>query len=102
MTHDEHRYWRRQLGFYKGDYVGDDEGCWAGEAAVCGFLDGATPAPLIEGVDFDAAGCQRWEELIVSIYMVVEAVDEDQFGYRGAIGLVGGQWLACLGYGEVR
>lgn len=61
----------------RGD-VREDLGCGAGEALLGGFLDGAAPAALVEGVDLDGAGGELAEEGPVGgVAVVAEAVDED-------------------------
>lgn len=63
--------------FYEGDDVGYYEGGWTGEAFLRGVSDGFAPAALVEAVGFDAARGEGGEELVVTIDMIVEAVDED-------------------------
>ena len=40
-------------------------------------MHGATPAALVEAVDFDGARGQVGEEFVVAIYVVVKTVDEN-------------------------
>lgn len=43
------------------------------------FLSGRpTPASLVEGIDYNAAGGQRREKVIISVAMVIKAMHEDK------------------------
>jgi len=53
-------------------------------------VHGATPAALIEGVELDPAGAEGREEGVEAVYMVGEAVDEEDEGFWGVKGLVAG------------
>ena len=74
----------------EGGNVGEDQARGAGETAVPGFPHRAAPAALIKAVDLDSGRSQVREEVIVAVYVVGEAVDEDELGLGGAGGLVGG------------
>jgi hypothetical protein len=54
---------------------------------VGGLRDRAAPAALVDAVDGDAARGERREEGVVAPEVVAEAVDEDQLGFGGAVGL---------------
>ena len=87
MTHYKDRYSGRELCFDEGDNVGYDEGGWACETFLGGGVDAAAPAALIEAMDFDSSGSKGREEFVISVYVVAEAVDEDEFCERGGVGL---------------
>jgi hypothetical protein len=47
-------------------------------------VDRTSPSSLVEAVNFDAPGGKGGEEFVVTVYMVVEAMNEDQFcNWRG-------------------
>jgi hypothetical protein len=87
MPRDE--YWNVawQMRIYEARNVGDDEWGWTSQALFRGRMDGAAPAALIEAVYFDAASGKVGEEFVISIYVIIEAVDEDQFCFGGSSGL---------------
>jgi hypothetical protein len=67
------------LGLDEGDDVGCDLCGWTCEASLGGFVDGASPSSLVETVYFDAAGGEGGKKFVVAVYVVVEAMYEDQF-----------------------
>lgn len=73
--------------------VGDDEGRWPRVALVGKRRSAAAPAPLVKPVCCDAVVGEVGEESIVAVYVVIEAMDEDELCLRGAVGL-GGSWSA--------
>lgn len=91
MSHNEYRHIGGKLRFYERDDVGYDEGCWTCETFLCGGVHRTAPAPLIECYGLDASGGKRREEFIVPVYVVIEAMDEDQFCDWRSIGL----WIVC-------
>lgn len=90
-----HQKYRRVLIFIFRIHKGLQEACYIIENSLCrprealfrGLVDGTAPAPLVEGVCCDAAGCEGGEEDAVGVAMVAEAVDEDEAGFCGANGL---------------
>ena len=55
-------------------------------------MNGTSPASLIQGMSFNSAGCEGWEEFVVSIDMIVEAVYEDDLCYWWSVGLENVKW----------
>lgn len=74
-----HKHWNltRQMLTKNRSNVRCHEGCWTGQAALGGGVDGAAPASLVEAKDFDGARGEVGKEFIVAVYMVIEAMDED-------------------------
>lgn len=50
-------------------------------------MDRTSPATLVEAMNCDAASSKIWEEFVVAIDVVTEAVNEDEFGHWLAVGL---------------
>jgi hypothetical protein len=78
------------LGLDEGDDVGYDLCGWTCKASFGGFVNRASPSSLVEAVYFNAAGGEGGEEFVVAVYVVVEAMYEDEFCNRRSIGLAKG------------
>ena len=73
---------------YERRNIGCDDGGGAGEPALGGVVNGATPTTLVEAVDGDAARDKVGKEDVVAVYVVVKAVDEEEGCFGGSFGLV--------------
>jgi hypothetical protein len=71
----------------EGDNVGYYEGRGACETALGRVVYRAAPAALVERMDGDGARGEVAEENVIAVYMVVEAVEEDQLCFWGTFGL---------------
>lgn len=84
MAHDESRHIRRHLILDKGRDVADDNGGSTGESPVSLCGRAAAPAALIPGEDLDAGGGELWEECVVAVDVLGEAMDENELCFDGA------------------
>lgn len=75
------------MGLNEGDDVGYDLCGWTRKAFFGRFVDRASPSSLVEAVYFDATGGEGREEFVVAVYVIVEAMYEDQFCNWRSIGL---------------
>lgn len=92
MAHDKNRNGGGEL---RGDESGDvreHEGSRTGEATVGGLGHGAAPAALVEAMDLNALGGEVREKVVVAVYVVTEAVEEDELGFYETSGL---QYVRC-------
>lgn len=70
-------------------YVCDDGWRSARETSVRSLVDGASPAALIPGEDLDIGSSEDVEELVVTVDVLIKAMDKDELSFDGAGGLRG-------------
>ena len=90
VAHEEEGGRGGEVRFQDGGDVGEDEGGWAGEAALGGFAHGAAPSTLVERVYGYAAEGEVGEEFVVAVAVIREAVEEDKDGdgWGGGLGSI--------------